>query len=134
MTTTPTRRALVWVDHHAAKIIHPLPASTEFEVVDIHGDEARPHESKHGGGHRHPLSIDFAHRITGALDGYSDLVLMGPSTAKDELMAHLREHHAQLADRVALVETFDHATDAQLAAQARAVFERVDRMHGIHVG
>ena len=129
----PGRRALVWVDHHETRIVQPIPESKHFEAVTIAGDGDRPHERKHDGGHRHPIGVRYADAIAEALRGFGDLVITGPSTAKDELMTHLREKHAELASRVSVVKTLDRATDAQLAAKARELFERLDRMRGIHL-
>jgi stalled ribosome rescue protein Dom34 len=79
------------------------------------------------------MSTQFADRIADAVRDYAELVLTGPSTAKDELMTQLTERHHAVAARVTLKETLERATDPQLAAEARKLFERADRMHGIHV-
>jgi stalled ribosome rescue protein Dom34 len=126
-----TIRCLVWVDHHEARIVRTLAKG--FDVVVVDGDDERPHERKHHGGHRHPLSARFADRIVTAIRDDRDLVVTGPSTAKDELLVHLRERHHELAARVSLVKTLDAATDGQLAARARELFERLDHMRGVHV-
>jgi hypothetical protein len=127
------RRALVWVDHHETRIVRPIPESKLFDASSVTGDGSRPHERKHDGGHRHPVGVRYADAVAEALRGFGDLVITGPSTAKDELLAHLRERHAEIADRVSVVKTLDRATDAQLAATARELFTRLDRMRGIHL-
>jgi stalled ribosome rescue protein Dom34 len=128
-----TRRALVWVDHHEARIVSSHPDTTEPDVKVLAGDVGRPHERKHDGGHRHAMTAHFADRIVEGTREYTELVVAGPSTAKDELMGHLRDRHPELVARVYVVETLDHTSDAQLAAHARELFVRVDRMHGVHV-
>ncbi|MDQ3031193.1 MAG: hypothetical protein M3Y87_02165 [Myxococcota bacterium] len=131
--TDPRRRALVWIDHHEARIIHPLASSTEFDVTVVAGDDGQTHERKHDGGHRHPISAHFTDRIALALLDSSDVAVVGPSTAKAELMTQLRERHRDLAGRVTTVEALDRETDPQLASHARILFARTDAMHGIHV-
>ncbi len=131
-TPTPKHDVLVWVDHHEARIVHPQHEGGG-ETARVHGDTDRPHERKHDGGHRHPISAAFADRIADAVRACSDLAITGPSTAKDELLSLLRERHEELAERVRAVEPFDHVTDAQLVTHARRLFERIDRMRGIHV-
>lgn len=131
--TTARRQALVWVDHHEARIVRPLPESAEFETTAVTGDDGATHGRKHDGGHRHPVSSAFAERIALAVADCTALAVVGPSTAKSELMTQLRSRHHSLAERVAVVETLDRESDAQLAAHARQVFERLDQMHGIHV-
>lgn len=127
------RHALVWVDHHEARVIHPVPDSDAFELNVVTGDDGATHGRKHDGGHRHAMSAGFTDRIASAVGEYGDLAITGPSTAKDELVAQLRERHPEVAQRVSVVEPHDRTTDPQLAASARQIFERVDRMRGIHV-
>jgi hypothetical protein len=126
--------ALLWIDHHEARIIRSTWNEHESVEVDVlrSGDD-RTHDRKHDGGHRHVLSTAFADRVAGALRGHTDLIVSGPSTAKDEVMVHLRERHADVAGCVRKIETLDRATDPQLAEHARGVFEAVDHMRGVHV-
>lgn len=131
--TNHARRALLWIDHHEARLVPPEAHATDVAPRVIAGDDDRPHERRHGGGHRHPISVRYADRVAAALRDQADLVLAGPSSAKDELYVHLRERHPELAERVSLVKTLDRDTDPRLAAVARTVFERLDRMRGIHV-
>lgn len=130
---TAGSRALVWVDHHEARIIRPLPGSTEFETMVVSGDAGATQARKHDGGHRHLMSRAFAERIVIAIADCAALVVVGPSTAKIELMAQLRDRHHDLAERVEIVESLTRESNAQLAAHAREVFGRLDAMHGIHV-
>jgi hypothetical protein len=130
---TPTRRGLVWVDHHEARIVHPVPESSGFDVLVVEGDADRPHEKKHDGGHRHPISREFGDRLAHALRPYTELAIVGPSAAKDELMHQLREHHHEMVGRVVALEPLDRSSDAELAAHARRTFDSADRMRGVHV-
>lgn len=126
-------RGLLWVDHHEARLVHPLAPASGYEAIVVAGDSDRPHERKHDGGHRHPLSVKFADRIAEAVRDYGDLVLTGPGNAKNELMVQLRERHHETAERISIVATRDRGTDAQLVAEARRLFDRLDHMRGIHV-
>lgn len=129
MTRLP--RSLVWIDHHQARVVRPLAKG--FDARTVAGDEDRPHERKHDGGHRHPISVRFTDRVAAAVHDDRDLVVAGPSTAKEELLAQLRARHREVAERVSLLVTLDDASDARLAARARELFERLDRMRGIHL-
>ncbi|HEY4119999.1 MAG TPA: hypothetical protein VGM56_19175 [Byssovorax sp.] len=114
--------AAVWLDHQEAKIFH----------VDAHSlDEAtlrapRAHVHRHAKGpgeeRERPEDLrDFFKHIAAAIEDADEILLLGPSTAKDQLLHYLGEH-GSLAARVVAVETVDHPTDPQLQAHAKRHF------------
>lgn len=127
--------AVVWVDHHEAKIlgVHVAERDASFERETIHGPSGQTHNKRHDDGHRHALDAQFAERIAKALAGASEILVCGPGAAKDELMSFLRDKHAPVAAKVVAIEAIDHPTEGQLADHARKVFAKVDRMKGTHV-
>jgi len=80
-----------------------------------------------GAGRAH-LDRDFFDHIIDALRGVREWLLVGPSTAKDELLAHLEAHVPWLKAQLVGVEPMDHPTDGELLDHARRVFKSVDRM------
>ena len=56
------------------------------------------------------------------------ILVVGPSTAKLELMRHLHRNEPSLEKKVMGVETVDHPTDRQIVAYARTYFLAKDRM------
>jgi hypothetical protein len=66
--------------------------------------------------------------VAQALDGFSEVLVMGPSTAKLEFVKYAQEHDKALAPKIVGVETVDHPTDAQIVAHVRKYFRAADRM------
>jgi hypothetical protein len=122
--------AVVWIDHHEAKIFHFDAAS--FDSARIHSSQ--PHRHLHhkantvGSGHA-PLDRAFLEQVSKALEVSGAILITGPAGAKHELAAHIGKVHPQLAARISAVETLDHPTDGEIVALARRFFRADDRMH-----
>jgi hypothetical protein len=122
--------AVVWVDHHEAKIFHF--SADDFDAARIRS--LQPHQHLHhkantvGSGHA-PVEHAFLERVSNALDGSGAVLITGPAGAKNELAAHIRKLHPQLAARISAVEALDHPTDGQIVAVARRFFRADDQMH-----
>ena len=75
----------------------------------------------------------FLHAVAQALETAGEILVVGPGTAKLELLKHVQRHHRALADKIVGVETVDHPTDKQLVSLARKYFQAEDRMRGVSV-
>jgi stalled ribosome rescue protein Dom34 len=126
------RHVAVWIDHNEARIFH-----VEAETFDVKKIEAPHHHI-----HRHPKgpgevkghpadALHFFQHVAEALSGAEEILIVGPATAKLELVNHLHARHQHLASKVVGIETVDHPTDGQLATYIRRYFLAVDRMRGI---
>jgi hypothetical protein len=62
------------------------------------------------------------------LEGSGEILLVGPATAKLELLRYIEKHDHALGAKIVGIETVDHPTDGQLVAYAKKYFKRVDRM------
>ena len=71
---------------------------------------------------------DYYHRVTEALKGASEILIVGPAQAKLQLIKHIHSHDPDLVNKVIGVETVDHPTDGQLIAFARKYFLSKDIM------
>ncbi len=118
----------VWIDHKEARIFDVEPGNVDHTTVEA------PHRNVH---HKHPRGAEeakahpedakrFFHEVARALDGAVEILVVGPSTAKLELIRYVDEHEHALASKVVGVETVDHPTDGQLVAHAKKYFERTD--------
>lgn len=127
--------ALVWIDHHEARIF-------QFDATDV--DRARvrsrhPHQHIHhkanarGSGHA-PVEEGYLERVAQAIMRAGAILIAGPAGAKTELVAHIRRMHPDLGKRISAVETLDHPSDGELLALARKFFRADDRMHAQAVG
>ena len=126
--------AVVWIDHHEARIFH-------FNAEDIDRLVLRPqdpnmrihHKAGHtagpiGSGHT-PEDQAFFREVAAALADAGAVLITGPANAKTELMKHINTHAPELVQIIAGVETVDHPTDNELIAHARRYFKASDRMH-----
>ena len=118
---------VVWLDHREAKVFHFDTDS--INEVDVHAlaTPAHLHNRAAVSGRREEDS-HFYHEIAAALAESPEVLVVGPATAKLELIRHVHKHHAALEPRIVGVETVDHPTDGQLVAYARKYFRAADRL------
>lgn len=122
-----SRHVAVWLDHHEAKVFHVNPESFEEQHLKA------PHSSLHQK-HRektHPAEMkQFFDDVAQAVAGAEEILLVGPGSAKLELVKYLHEHKKALVPKVVGVESADHPHDRQIVAHARSYFDKIDRMRG----
>jgi hypothetical protein len=121
---------IVWIDHQEAKVFHlGREEADEGSVRSTHPHEHLHHKANSTGSGHAPVDHAFLERVVQAVSGSGAILITGPASAKDELAAHLRLRHPNLAKLISAVETVDHPTDGQLIALARKFFRADDRMH-----
>ncbi|HEY8040345.1 MAG TPA: hypothetical protein VIF15_11155 [Polyangiaceae bacterium] len=125
-----TRHAAVWIDHAEAKVYHVDDPSFDPKAI-----EARHHVRRHPAvtaEHAHKSDEEhYLHDVARALEGAEEILIVGPSTAKLELVKHIHKHDHALVDKIVGVETVDHPTDGQLVAFVRKYFHAKDRLKGL---
>lgn len=123
------KHAAVWIDHNEAKIFH-----IEGEAFDPATVKPRHHVRRHPTAtaeHAHPADAEnFFHEVVRALADSDEILVVGPGTAKLELIKHVHKHDHALDPKIVGVETVDHPTDGQLLAYVRRYFHAKDRMLG----
>ncbi len=120
---TAQTRAAVWLDHHEARIFHVDLDSFDERTVRAPAHHIHRHPKGPAEGHAHPDDErHFFDAVAKALATAGEVLLMGPSTAKTQFLAYLRDHAPNLASKVTGVETDDHPTDAQLVAHVKSHF------------
>jgi stalled ribosome rescue protein Dom34 len=123
-----TQHVAVWIDHKEARIFH-IAAEKNDEVsvtVPLHHLH-RKHPRGAEGVKEHPEDTKrFFHEVVGALESAEELLIVGPSTAKLDLIRYIHQHAHALEPRVVGIETVDHPSDGQLVAYARTYFKRID--------
>lgn len=120
---------LVWIDHMEAHVIHVSPDDVEKSIIQPHN----PHHKVHSrvgtlGDGRAPEDQNYYHRVAEALEGASEILIVGPAQAKLQLVKHIQTHVPALVSKLVGVETVDHPSDAQLVAYAREYFHTKDPM------
>jgi len=121
--------AVVWIDHHEARVFHFNADDAERAVVHPHEPTRHIHHKAHsiGSGHS-PEDQHFFHAVVEAIGTAGAVLIGGPANAKHELFKHIQRHEPQLMARISGVETLDHPTDRELLAHARQYFRAADRM------
>jgi stalled ribosome rescue protein Dom34 len=121
--------AVVWIDHHEARVFHVTPGDVERLV--LHPDHPTRHihhkANSIGCGH---AAEDHAY-LQAVAESIADahaILIAGPANEKTQLVKHIRDHDPKLANAIVGVETVDHPSDAQLVAYARKHFKATDRM------
>lgn len=115
------KHAVVFVDHHDARIYFPDGTSAEPE-----GHETSPRPPRTNDGKRPALDRAAVDAICVRVQNAEEILLIGPGTAKSELVNWLAEHHPDVSRRVVGVETVDHPTPGQIKDLARAAFRHID--------
>jgi stalled ribosome rescue protein Dom34 len=120
-----TKHAIVWIDHQEAKIFF-IDADTS-EALDAHKHVQHP---KHGDG-KHPVMEDsFFHAVLHEVRESEEILVVGPASAKLQLVKHAHKHDHAIADKIIGVETVDHPTDGQVLKYAKHYFHGKDRLAG----
>ena len=122
-----TAHLAVWIDHQEARVLRLHEDDARFEEATVHSHGHKQHE-KHGDGHRTKPPVELFHHVIEAMQSASHVVVMGPGSAKDELVAHVASHHAPLRARILGVLSSDHPSDRQIAHEARQFFVKHDHM------
>lgn len=123
--------AVVWLDHHEARVFHFNVDEVERTVV--HPDRPTRHLHHRRGARSaqesHPAEdAHYYASIAQTLASAEEILVVGPSTAKLALMRHLHRHGPAIEAKVVAVETVDHPSDGQLVAYARKYFRAADRL------
>jgi hypothetical protein len=121
----------VWLDHNEARVFH-VKAGT-FDETTIASPKAHTQLHRRSGpeaeaGHRELGDPRFYDEVARALADAEAILVVGPATAKLELLRHLHKHARDVEAKIVGVETVDHPTNRQLAAYARQYFEAADQM------
>lgn len=121
--------AIVWLDHHEARVMHVSPDDVEKSIVHP-VNPPRQLQRKRGSvsGSRQPEDPHYYHDVVEALSDATKVLIVGPGHAKLELIKHIHAHDPGLVKRVVGVETVDHPGDAQLVAHARQYFAIKDSL------
>jgi len=124
-----TLHAAVWIDHSEAKIFHVDAETPDAELIrprkHLHRHPSQTAERGHPADDQH-----FFHEVAQALESAREVLVVGPGTAKLELIKHVHKHEHALVPKIIGVETVDHPTDGQLIAFVRRYFRAADRMLG----
>jgi stalled ribosome rescue protein Dom34 len=89
------------------------------------------HKANAIGSGKTPIDHEFFHKVISAVASVKEILILGPGSAKTELVKHAAAHDPVAFRAIVGVETVDHPTDAQIIAYAKTYFVGVDNMKGI---
>jgi stalled ribosome rescue protein Dom34 len=111
---------VAWIDHHEARIFEVGPEGLHSEVVKAH---PRPKHGRRIRQNDHAAGdVQFFREVADALASADELLVVGPGTAKLQLMRWMHAHAPKVEAKVVSVESADHPTDRQLFAYAKRYF------------
>ena len=123
--------AVVWVDHHEARVFHVHPDSTDETTVLAPQHHLHRHPKGRGEPREHPDDVRrFFAEVVKRLDTVDEILIVGPSSAKDELSQYMKDHASIAAAKVVGIESADHPTGGQSVASAKRYFRGIDRLAG----
>jgi stalled ribosome rescue protein Dom34 len=121
--------AVIWIDHQEAHVMFLSQDASEAEVIRSKTTHAHLH---HKGGEvgsgRLALDSKYLHSVIQAVNKSQEILILGPGSAKLELIKHAHKHDAQVAEKIVGVETVDHPSDKEILAHARKFFYKADQM------
>jgi hypothetical protein len=128
----PEAHLLVVIDHREARIYKTELKGTVPERItpfDPHGFGRYLHSvTDDSNGQRKPERKSFYEAVTKSLKGAGQIVLFGTGTgassAMEQLLGHLKHHHADVAKHIVGSVAVDehHLTEGQLLARAREFY------------
>jgi hypothetical protein len=121
--------AIVWINHHEARIIHFNADTAEEERIRPADPPQHLHVKAGSPSGMHVTNEpQFYRDVADALADAREILVTGPSTAKAEFLKYVHKHAPQMMERIAGIETLAQVTDYQLLAEARRFFDQADRM------
>jgi stalled ribosome rescue protein Dom34 len=122
--------AVVWIDHHEARVFHFSPTEVDKLVLHPHNPTKHVHHKANAIGSGHAAEDHaFLQAVADALAGAGAILITGPANAKTELVKHIHRHLPKMMNAITAVETIDHPSDGALLAYAKKYFHGSDRMN-----
>jgi stalled ribosome rescue protein Dom34 len=122
--------AVVWIDHHEARVFHFSPTEVDKLVLHPHNPTKHIHHKANSIGSGHAAEDHaFLQAVADALAGAGAILITGPANAKTELVKHIHHHDPKMMSAITAVETIDHPSDGALLAYAKKYFHGSDRMN-----
>ena len=123
--------AVVWIDHKEARVFRVHAESTDQTTVLAPQHHIHRHPKGRGEPREHPDDARrFFAEVVKRLDTVDAILIVGPSSAKDELSQYMKDHATIAAAKVVGIESADHPTSGQIVASARRYFRGIDRLAG----
>ena len=124
-----SNHAVIWIDHHEAHVMFLSKDASEAEIIKSKSTHTHlHHKANEIGSGKVALDSKYLHSVMQAVNESKEILILGPGSAKLELIKHAHQHDAKIAEKIVGVETVDHPSDKEILAHARKFFYKVDRM------
>jgi stalled ribosome rescue protein Dom34 len=124
-----SNHAVIWIDHHEAHVMFLSKDASEAEIIKSKSTHTHlHHKANEIGSGKLALDSKYLHAVMQAVNESKEILILGPGSAKLELIKHTHQHDAKIAEKIVGVETVDHPSDKEILAHARKFFYKVDRM------
>jgi hypothetical protein len=123
--------ALIWIDHHEAKIFRfdvEVTEATHHVIRDALSPQHLHHKANSIGSGHAPVNQVYLERLAADISDAKIILIVGPSSAKYEFYKHIEQRHPELLDCIIGVETLDHPGDGPLLAHAAHSFRVAARI------
>jgi stalled ribosome rescue protein Dom34 len=119
------KHTTIWIDHAHAYIFEF--SAKGIEERDLKNDYNGPEDKEH--------LKKFFHKAATTIGGPSQLLIVGPGTAKDEFKHHCQDHHHTALDKVIVgTETMkSHPSKAEILTVSRKFFNHYFSWHNTDV-
>ncbi|MDO8694724.1 MAG: translational machinery protein [Sheuella sp.] len=122
-----TNHGVIWIDHKEAHVLYFDSSKNELIKSDLTHTHLH-HKANAVGSGNAPEDHKFFHTVISAAADVNEILVVGPGSAKGELIKHAATHDAAIAKKIIGIETVDHLTDPQVLAYAKKYFIRTGRM------
>jgi stalled ribosome rescue protein Dom34 len=121
--------AVIWIDHKEAHVMFLSQEASEAEVIKTKSTHAHlHHKANEVGSGKATLDVKYLHAVISAVKEAKEILILGPGSAKLDLIKHAHQHDQQIAAKIIGVETVDHPSDKEILAFARRFFYKADQM------
>jgi len=121
--------AVIWIDHKEAHVMFLSQDASEAEIIKTKSTHSHlHHKANEVGSGRVSLDVKYLHSVMQAVKESKEILILGPGSAKLELIKHAHQHDQQIAANIVGVETADHPSDKEILAYARKFFYKADQM------
>ena len=128
MTADMGKHVVLWIDHAEARVFHFEPGGVDRAIVEAPKHLHRKHPKTPQSAREHPDDAKrFFHDVVGSMGDASALLILGPGSAKLELLRYVHKNEPTLEPKIIGIETVDHPTDKQIVAYATTYFADAER-------
>ena len=121
--------AVIWIDHKEAHVMFLSQTASEAEIIKTKSTHAHlHHKANEVGSGKLALDSKYLHSVIQAVKESKEILILGPGSAKLELIKHAHHHDQQTAANIVGVETVDHPSDKEILAYARKFFYKADQI------